>query len=42
MEETYKWIILSAIGVVALILPFGFILLFGPQRFEDKEKKVKP
>ena len=39
MNETSMHILLTLVMIVSLFIPLGFILLFGPQRFEKKEKR---
>jgi hypothetical protein len=38
MEESNKLVVLGILGIITLVLPFGFILMWGPKRFEKKEK----
>ena len=39
MNETSMHILLTLVMIVSLLVPFAFILMFGPQRFEKKEKR---
>ena len=39
ITETTKLIVITAVGIISLFIPVVFILMWGPQRFEKKEKR---
>ena len=39
ISESTKIALIIFLWVISLFIPLGFILLFGPQRFEKKEKR---
>lgn len=38
MSETSELILIGVLGIISLFIPLTFILLFGPKRFEKREK----
>lgn len=41
MSETEMKIFLAVIMIVALLIPLAFYLMWGPQRFEKRDKESK-
>ena len=39
MSETSMHVLLAIVMIVSLFIPVAFILMWGPQRFEKKEKR---
>jgi len=41
INETPEFILFAVIMITALLVPVAFILMWGPQRFEKRDKKAK-
>ena len=39
MTGTPELIVIITVGIISLFIPLTFILMWGPQRFEKKEKR---
>ena len=38
VSESTKTIVIIVVGIISLLMPLTFILMWGPHRFEKKEK----